>query len=94
MTNLDALKAVVGIDQISANSFTKALLDASIDPAADYSSGNKTSIDNAGAAILKDFLQTSVSEGGYSVTYDRKAIEAKISQLSGAGVRGVQKLNI
>jgi len=94
MTNLDALKAVVGIDGISDNSFQKALLDVSIDGTGTYNAANKKTLDTVAVELLKNILVQSVSEGGYSISYDRKAIEAKILSLSGAGVRGIQKVNI
>jgi hypothetical protein len=94
MTNLDALKAVVDVDLISDNSLLKALVDADIDPTDDYSAGHKDAMDAAGVEVLKGFLLTSMSEGGYSVSFDRKAIESKIALLSGTGIRGVQRITI
>lgn len=94
MTNLDALKAVVDLEGISANSYSKALIDVGVDPNSDYASGSKEVIDTAAVGVLENFLRQSISEGSYSVSFDRKAIEAKISGLRGDGKRGISVLNI
>jgi len=94
MTNLEALKAVVQVENIPGNSFTKALIDAGIDGTATYTSSNATSINAVALEVLKGLLISSISEGGYSISFDRAAIEKKIAVLDGSGVRGVERLNI
>lgn len=94
MTNLEALKAVVGVEGISDNSYSKALIDSGIDGTGTYSASNESVVNISAINVLENFLLTSLSEGGYSVSYDRSAIEKKISVLKGTGVRGVQRLNI
>lgn len=94
MTNLEALKAVVDVPGISGNAYDKALIDVSLTGSSTYSAGNEETINNAAVKVLKGFLLSSLSEGGYSVSFDRTAIENKITVLEGAKVRGVQRLNI
>jgi hypothetical protein len=94
MTVLEALKAVVDVPGISSNSYDKALIDAGIDGSATYLASNAQTINNAAVNVLKGFLLSSISEGGYSVSFDRSAIENKITVLEGVKVRGVQRLSI
>jgi len=94
MTNLEALQSVVDIPQISILTLTKVLIDAEIDGAESYVSGNASKIYSAAAAVLRTFMVSSVSEGGYSISFDRSAIEKKIAVLDGSVVRGVERLNI
>jgi hypothetical protein len=95
MTNLDALKSVVDIPGISSNSYDKALIDAGIDGTATYLASSEQTINSAGVKVLKGFLLSSLSEGGYSVSFDRTAIENKITVLEGnEKVRGIRAINI
>ena len=94
MTNLEALQAVVDIDQISAASFEKAVIDAGLLPTDNYVIASKDLLNAAGVAVLNGWIASSMSEGGYSISFDRKAIDAKIQALNGvSGARGIKNIS-
>jgi hypothetical protein len=81
MINKEALVAVV---QVSVSDITleKALLDQDVLPTVDYASANARSIDLAAICVLEGLISTAdVSEGGFTVRYDRAAIERRIESL-------------
>lgn len=81
MTNKEALVAVVQVS-VADNVLLKALLDQNIPSTDTYASANASSIDLAAISVLEGLLSTpNVSEGGYSVSYDRAAIEGRIKAL-------------
>jgi hypothetical protein len=82
MTNKEALIAAL---QISVEDATliKALIDLDVDGSETYSKVNATAIDKCAIEVLQGILSMpDVSEGGYSVKYDRKAVESRLSFLS------------
>ncbi len=90
MTNTEALAAVVQIEQIPANAYEKALEDAGLIGGVIYSSIYKDSVNTAAIAVLSGLLYTSISEGGYSISFDRQAVQNKIASLGGGPkVRGL-----
>lgn len=90
MTNLEALQGALGEYVASDNALSKALIDQDLVSGDAYSSGNKEAVNNAAIDVLNGILYSSVSEGGYSVTYSAESIRAKILSLGGGPtVRGV-----
>lgn len=82
MTNKEALIAAL---QTSVEDATldKVLIDLDVVGSDTYSKVNATAIDKCAIEVLQGILSMpDVSEGGYSVKYDRKAIEARLSFLS------------
>jgi hypothetical protein len=82
MTNKEALIAAL---QISVEDATldKVLIDLDVIGSDTYSKDNATAIDKCAIEVLQGLLSMpDVSEGGYSVKYDRKAVEARLSYLS------------
>ncbi len=91
MTNSEALAAVVQIEQIPANAYEKALVDAGLTGSSTYSSVNEKLVNTAAIAILSGLLYTSISEGGYSISFDSQAVQNKIASLGGGPkVRGLK----
>lgn len=81
MTNKEALQAVI-VEKASDNLLDKALLDQSITGAAAYTASDASKIDLAAIDVLQSLLSVpNVSEGGYSVSYDRTAILNRIEML-------------
>ena len=83
MTNKEALTGGVldgiNVSDIRAN---KALLDAGMDAAADYTPAGQKAIDLAAVSILQSCYTDSISEGGFSVRYSREAIRQKLLALA------------
>lgn len=81
MTNKEALEAVVQVS-VSSNVLEKALLDQSVSAAGNYTASNSEAIDKAAIAVLEGLLSApNVSEGGFSVSYDRAAISRRVTAL-------------
>lgn len=83
MTIKEALQAAVSVSGIPDDRFEKALLDADIDGTGVYREGDKADVDVIAVAMLQGILVSSISEGGFSISYDRSAIEKLISTLKG-----------
>jgi hypothetical protein len=83
MTKNDALLAVVGMEY-SLPVAEKAFLDRDILGTDDYSLDDVKEIDLIAIDILQILLITpSFTEGGMTVKYDYKAIQARLSYLTG-----------
>ena len=82
MTNQEALVAAVALPANEAE-IQKAMIDAEINPATNYSKANQLLIDNAAIEVLQGMKSTkSVQEGGYSLTLDLNAINERILYLA------------
>lgn len=82
MTNAAALQAVLAGIAYDTNTGLKALMDAGIDGEGTYSKEAALSLDGAALVVLEGLLSApNVSEGGYSVSYDRRAIENRITMI-------------
>lgn len=82
MTNKEALLAVIRFS-IPDNSAEKALVDNDVDGTANYSKDAEKSIDLCAVDALQGLLsEPDVSEGGYSVKYDRKAVQDRLLYLA------------
>lgn len=83
MTNSAALVATLQT-AVPAGSVSKALADRGIGEGDTYTSTLTESIDRAAIDILWGMLSMpDISEGGYSVRYDRTAIKARLLFLAG-----------
>jgi hypothetical protein len=81
MTNKEALVAVIQIS-VNDNTLEKALLDQGITSSSNYTAANTSKIDIAAIAVLEGVRSApDISEGGFSIRYDRPAIERKIEAL-------------
>lgn len=81
MTNREAVLAVAGTS-VSDNSIDKALTDIGLTPSGYYTLTNASKIDLATIEVLKSIIATAdISEGGYSIKYDRSAILKRITEL-------------
>jgi hypothetical protein len=90
MTISEALAATVLIENIPADSFEKALIDVGLTGSDTYTTDDKVTVNTAALSVLNGLLYSSISEGGYSISFDRSAIEARIKALGGGPkVRGV-----
>jgi carbamoylphosphate synthase large subunit len=84
MTNKEALIAVCMV-VVPDLSVEKALIDNDIIGEDEYSVDVKEEIDLCAIDVLKGTLALAdITEGGYSVRYDRKAIQARLDQLMAA----------
>ncbi len=82
MTKKEALSAVLQVT-VPDNTLEKALLDQDITGADAYTADDATEIDLAAIAVLEGLLSVAdVSEGGFSIKYDRKSIESRLYYLS------------
>lgn len=83
MTNKEALMAVVGFE-VSDDAIDKSLVDAGIKGAEEYTTNDAEDIDLCAIDLLQLLLSVpNVSEGGYSISYDRTAIKDRLNFLSG-----------
>lgn len=82
MTNSEAVKAIVSVE-VQEATVTKALVDASLIPGDIYTKEQEVRVAFASVDVLSSLLYSSVSEGGYSVSFDRRAIEQKINFVCG-----------
>lgn len=83
MTNKDRLISLLGFEP-PKNSAEGALIDLGMVDTADYIVGNLDNIKRAAIEVMKVLLttaDTSNGEVGYSIKYDRAAIEKRIAQL-------------
>jgi len=85
MTNTEAVAAAIQFTGYSSQALTKALLDGGIDGAGTYSAGNKANINLVAIEVLRGMLAvSSVTEGGYSISFSTSGILARIDFLTGA----------
>jgi hypothetical protein len=92
MTNIAALQAVLMVS-VPDNTLSKALLDAELTESDTYTSDNRLIVEACAVDILKSLLTTpNISEGGYSISFDRNAIQVRLGQLTGAKptIKGVR----
>jgi hypothetical protein len=83
MTNKEALiRGVLGQFTIDDFQADKVLLDAEISGAGTYSPSNSKALDECALEILHTMCIQSMSEGGFSVSFNRQAVEGMIGQLS------------
>jgi hypothetical protein len=81
MTNKEALIAVVQVS-VDDNVLEKALLDQNLELDDEYDSGLATTINKAAIDVLEGLLsRPNVTEGGFSETFDRGAIQARLTVL-------------
>lgn len=81
MTNKEALSAVV---QVSVDDLTleKALLDQGLNTGATYTSDKASTINLAAIDVLEGLLsRPNISEGGFTESFDRAAIQKRIDAL-------------
>lgn len=82
MTNKEALISVLQCE-VDDNALEKALIDAGIIGSDAYTAGTSESIDKCALPILQGLLsQANISEGGFSKSFDRAAIQARIKTLA------------
>lgn len=75
MTNKEALIAVLRVN-VPDNTLVKAMLDRDVAEAATYSKDNSKDIDLCAIDVLAGLLsEPDVSEGGFSIRYDRNAVK-------------------
>jgi hypothetical protein len=81
MTKKEALIAVLRLD-VPDNTLDKALLDQEITGGDTYTTEDAEDIDMALLAILKSILHApDISEGQYSIKYDRRIIAQRIASI-------------
>lgn len=81
MTNKEALVAVCQVS-VDDNVLEKALADQDVTAADTYASSGSDSINKAAIDVLEGVLsRANVSEGGFSESFDRKAIENRLKIL-------------
>lgn len=82
MTNKEALAAVVRVS-IPDSSYEKSMLDRDVNPAATYTKENAEAIDLCAIELLSGLLSDpDVSEGGYSIKFDRGAVQKRLISLA------------
>jgi hypothetical protein len=82
MTKKEALIAVIRVN-VPDNTIEKAMIDNDVTGSQTYSKSSEKEIDICAIAILKGLLsEPDVTEGGYSIRYDRAAVEKQIGYLS------------
>jgi hypothetical protein len=94
MTNKEAVIASIQITGYSDSAIDKALLDAGIEGSVNYNSANKKPIDLVAIEVLQGMRAlSSVTEGGYSVSYSLAGIEARLGYLNALyGITGQPKV--
>lgn len=82
MTNKEALVAVIRVN-IPETSLEKSMLDRDIIPGDGYTKDNAEAIDLCAIELLAGLLaEPDVSEGGFSVKYDRSAVKERLLMLA------------
>jgi hypothetical protein len=82
MTNKEALVAVIRVS-IPETSLEKSMLDRDIIPGDGYTKDNAKDIDLCAIELLAGLLnEPDVSEGGYSVKYDRNSVKERLLMLA------------
>lgn len=82
MTNKEALIAVLRVS-VPDNSLEKAMIDNDVSGNEQYSKSAEKSIDLCAIDVLQGLLsEPDVSEGGYSINYDRDAVKERLAYLS------------
>ncbi len=75
MTNKEALIAVLRVS-VPDNTLEKALADQEVTAAGTYAKANAKSIDLCAIDVLTGLLsEPDISEGGYSIKYERDAVQ-------------------
>lgn len=83
MTNKEAIQAILGQFQLRDDSLQLALLDAGVNPDDTYDNANATVIGGAACDILVGALSaSSISEGGFSISYSRDGIVSLLKYLA------------
>jgi len=95
MTNLEAVKGTVGLNYpLDASVYSKAMIDAAIEPEGVYSKENAKAVDVCAASLILTLLTSpDLREGGYQVTLAdrtvllnvRKALLSKHGIATGTG---------
>lgn len=81
MINREALQAVLAVT-VDSRAVEKALFDADLEPGETYSSSSKDKINACAIEVLEGILsQPDISEGGYSIKYDRSAVKLRLDAL-------------
>lgn len=84
MTNTEAVAAAILFTGYSQQALIKAMLDAGVDGTGTYSAASKGAIDLIAVEVLRGMLGvTSISEGGYSISYNYNGIMERINFLNG-----------
>jgi hypothetical protein len=82
MTNKEALVGVVRVS-VPDHSLEKAMIDNDVTGGSTYVKLNEKSIDLCAIDVLQGLLsEPNVSEGGYSISYDRKAVLDRLNYLN------------
>lgn len=82
MTNKDALIATVGFE-VPDNMALKALIDVGLAATQDYSATNRDAVDRCAIEVLLAMKTVnSISEGGYSVSFNHEEANKTITYLS------------
>lgn len=82
MTNKEALVAVLRIN-VPDNSLEKAMIDRGVTAADTYDKANERNIDLCAVDVLHGLLSDpNVSEGGYSISFDRDAVQQRLLLLA------------
>lgn len=82
MTNKEALVAVLRVS-VPDNSLEKAMIDNDVTGGSTYTKDNEKNIDLCAIDILQGLLSDpDVSEGGYSINFDRKAVQERLNYLN------------
>lgn len=84
MKNAAAIKSAIGISAlIDQNDIEKVAIDFDIDIEADYKKSDAEKINAAAGTLLAGLYQlASVSEGGFSISFNRELAEKRIVYLS------------
>lgn len=95
MTVLEALKGTVIMD-VPTGTIDKVLADIGLNGSDTYvPTSHKEVVDTAAASILKIMPYSSISEGGYSISFSEEARKQYIQTLEGnLPTRGIEKLSI
>jgi hypothetical protein len=83
MTNADRTISLIGFAPANTDALPGALIDRGVDPEGTYDGSNKDLIKAAAIEVMELLLTTADTrnEGGYSITFDRKAVMERINQL-------------
>lgn len=80
LTRYEALSAVVGVDYPQAIA-EKAFIDLGLYGEEEYTPADAVTIDSIAINILGSLMVESVSEGGYSIKFNSKLVEARLAEL-------------
>lgn len=83
MTIIQALTATIQVPGVDNLTLEKALIDATLDGAAVYTTGDESKVNTAAVQVLRSLIVLSQSEGGFTYNISEGALQGRLTFLLG-----------